>query len=41
MSYLDAHFQKEAITSELDPIMSNNTWFLIDLSPGCKTIGCK
>ena len=25
----------------MDYIISNNTWKLVDLPPGCKTIGCK
>nr|GEU83227.1 zinc finger, CCHC-type [Tanacetum cinerariifolium] len=33
--------EKEAINDEMDPIMSNNTWVLADLPPGCKPLGCK
>ena len=25
----------------MDSLISNNTWKLVDLPPGCKTIGCK
>nr|GEV97328.1 zinc finger, CCHC-type [Tanacetum cinerariifolium] len=32
---------KEAIKSEIDSILQNHTWELIDLSPGCKTLGYK
>nr|GFB32175.1 zinc finger, CCHC-type [Tanacetum cinerariifolium] len=32
---------KEAINDEMDSIMSNNTWVLTDLPPGCKPLGCK
>ncbi|GJZ36377.1 zinc finger, CCHC-type containing protein [Tanacetum coccineum] len=31
----------EAINDELDSILSNNTWVLADLPPGCKPFGCK
>ena len=34
-------FFKEAITSELDSIMTNHTWELVDLPKGCKSIKCK
>ena len=27
--------------SEIDSIVSNGTWELVDLPPGCSTIGCK
>ncbi|KAK4386324.1 Retrovirus-related Pol polyprotein from transposon TNT 1-94 [Sesamum angolense] len=32
---------KEAVKSEMDSIVSNRTWMLVDLPPGCTTIGCK
>ncbi|KAK4400046.1 Retrovirus-related Pol polyprotein from transposon TNT 1-94 [Sesamum angolense] len=32
---------KEAVKSEMDSIVSNGTWVLVDLPPGCTTIGCK
>ena len=41
LSSLDLGFWKEAINNEMDSIITNNTWKLVDLPPGCKTIGCK
>ncbi|KAL0282934.1 UNVERIFIED_CONTAM: Retrovirus-related Pol polyprotein from transposon TNT 1-94 [Sesamum angustifolium] len=32
---------KEAIKSEMNSIVSNGTWVLVDLPLGCTTIGCK
>ena len=32
---------KEAIKSEIDSILQNHTWELVDLPPGCKPLGCK
>uniref|UniRef100_A0A699GP54 Enoyl-[acyl-carrier-protein] reductase [NADH], chloroplastic n=1 Tax=Tanacetum cinerariifolium TaxID=118510 RepID=A0A699GP54_TANCI len=32
---------KEAIKSEIDFILQNHTWELVDLPPGCKTLGYK
>nr|GFA53136.1 hypothetical protein [Tanacetum cinerariifolium] len=32
---------KEAVQSEIDSIMHNNTWELTYLPPGCKALGCK
>ena len=32
---------KEAIRSEIDSIMQNHTWELVDLPPGCKPLGSK
>jgi hypothetical protein len=32
---------KEAVRSEMDPILSNGTWELSELPFGCKPIGCK
>ncbi|KAL0387552.1 UNVERIFIED_CONTAM: Retrovirus-related Pol polyprotein from transposon TNT 1-94 [Sesamum radiatum] len=32
---------KEAIKSEMDSIVSNGIWVLIDLPPGCTIVGCK
>ncbi|KAL0284957.1 UNVERIFIED_CONTAM: Retrovirus-related Pol polyprotein from transposon TNT 1-94 [Sesamum angustifolium] len=32
---------KEAVKSEMDSIVSNGTWVLVDLPSGCTTIGCK
>ncbi|GJX02653.1 zinc finger, CCHC-type containing protein [Tanacetum coccineum] len=37
----DVAFWKEAINDEIDSIMGNNTWVLVDLPPGCKPLGCK
>ncbi|GJT53186.1 zinc finger, CCHC-type containing protein [Tanacetum coccineum] len=37
----DVAFWKEAINDEMDSIMGNNTWVLVDLPPGCKPLGCK
>nr|GFB66492.1 zinc finger, CCHC-type [Tanacetum cinerariifolium] len=34
----DAAFWKEAVQSEIDSIMHNDTWELINLPPGCKWI---
>nr|GEZ42665.1 zinc finger, CCHC-type [Tanacetum cinerariifolium] len=33
--------EKEAINDEMDFIMGNNTWVLVDLPLGCKPLGCK
>nr|GEW10857.1 hypothetical protein [Tanacetum cinerariifolium] len=33
--------RKEEIDDEIGFIMKNNTWFLSDLPPGCKPLGCK
>jgi hypothetical protein len=40
-SSLDADYWKEAIKSELDSIMSNETWEVVSRPYGCKPIGCK
>jgi hypothetical protein len=37
----DANFWKEAIRSEMDSIMSNATWVVVDHPYGCKPIGSK
>ncbi|GJS57918.1 zinc finger, CCHC-type containing protein [Tanacetum coccineum] len=37
----DVAFWKETINNEMDFIMGNNTWVLVDLPPGCKPLGCK
>jgi hypothetical protein len=34
-------FWREAINDEMDSLISNNTWKLVDLPPCWKTIGCK
>ena len=41
MSSIDAPFWKEAIQSEVDSIIQNNTWVLVDLPPDNKAIRCK
>ena len=37
----DYAFWKEAVNDEMDSIMGNKTWKLVDLPPGSKPIGCK
>jgi hypothetical protein len=37
----DAALWKEAIRSEIDSIMSNGTWEVVERPYGCKPIGCK
>ena len=37
----DAIFWKEAVNDEMESLISNRTWKLVDLPSGCKTIGCK
>ena len=37
----DAPFWKEAINNELESILPNHTWELVDLSPDAKPISCK
>jgi hypothetical protein len=34
-------FWREAVNDEMDSILSNNTWVLVDLPPDSNTIGCK
>ena len=41
MSMPDAPLWKEAMKSEVDSIMQNHMWELVDLPPGCKPLGCK
>nr|KYP71444.1 Retrovirus-related Pol polyprotein from transposon TNT 1-94 [Cajanus cajan] len=41
MRSVDVPFWKEAINDEIDSLKINKTWFLTDLLPGCKSIGCK
>jgi hypothetical protein len=36
----DAEYWKEAVISEMDSIMSNGTWEIIDCPSGCKPVGC-
>jgi hypothetical protein len=37
----DADDWKEAVRSEIDSILSNETWELVDQLYGCKHVGCK
>ena len=37
----DADLWKETVQSEMDCIMSNETWEIVDRPYGCKPIGCK
>ena len=41
ISSLEAPFWKEAINSEIESILQNNTWKIVELPPGSKAIGCK
>ena len=41
MASRDAAFWREAVNDEMDSILSNNTWVLVDLPLGSNTIGCK
>ena len=36
----DANLWKEAVRSEMDYVMSNGTWEIVDRPYGCKPIGC-
>ena len=40
-SSLDVDLWKEAVRSEMEYIMSNGTWEIVDHPYGCKPIGCK
>ena len=40
-SSIDADLWKEAVQSEMDSIVSNGTWEVIDRPYGCKPVGCK
>ena len=37
----NSSFWKETVNSEIDSILSNHTWELVDLSPGKKPLGSK
>jgi hypothetical protein len=37
----DADLWTEAVQCEMDSIMSNGTWEVVDLPYGCKPVGCK
>ena len=41
MSSPEAPLWKEAINSEVESILQNHTWELVDLPPGCKPLGYK
>ena len=41
LSSPDSIFWQEAINDEMDSLISNKTWKLVDLPPSCKTIGSK
>ncbi|KAL0429715.1 UNVERIFIED_CONTAM: Retrovirus-related Pol polyprotein from transposon TNT 1-94 [Sesamum radiatum] len=41
LSNSEAPFWKEAINSEIESIMQNHTWELVDLPPGSTPLGCK
>ena len=41
MNSSESRHWKCAIKSEIDSIFSNGTWELVDLPPGCSTVGCK
>ena len=41
MTSRDSSFWKKAINDEMDSLLSNGTWVLVDLPPSCKPIGCK
>ena len=37
----DADYQKETVRSEMDSIISNGTWEVVERPYGCKPVGCK
>ena len=37
----NAIFWKEVVNDEMESLISNRTWKLVDLPPSCKPIGCK
>lgn len=41
MASKDAASQKEVVNYEMDSIMSNNTYVLVESPRGSKTIGCR
>ena len=41
MSSSELTYQKEAVNSEIESILSNHTWELVDLPPGNKPLGSK
>ena len=40
-SSIDADLWKETVQSEMDSIMSNGIWEVVDRPYGCKHVGCK
>jgi hypothetical protein len=40
-SSLDTDLWKEHVQSEIDSVMANETWEVVDLSYKCKHVGCK
>ena len=41
MKSQDAAFWKETINDEMDSILGNKTWKIVNLPPGSNLIGCK
>ena len=41
ISSSDSLLWKEAIKNEIDSLLQNQTWEVVDLPPGAKLIGCK
>ena len=41
MTSHDPPLWMEVINSELESILHNHTWEIVDFPPGAKTIGCK
>ena len=41
MNSIEGLLWKEAIRSEIDSILQNHTWELVDLPPGCKPLSSK
>lgn len=37
----NATFWKEELNNEIESILANHTWELVDLPPGTKPFGCK
>ena len=37
----EAPFQKEVVNNEIEFILKNHTWEIVDLPPGCKPLGYK
>ena len=41
MTSPDPPLWKEVINSELESILHNHTWEIVDFPPGAKIVGCK